>query len=526
MVTRLKQSLTTHLMITISGIIFAICVLFLLLINHHLNESIIEEVGEKALTSAYLIAERPDVTASFSMEDPSSILQPIAEDIRQQIGASFIVIGNEQGIRYTHPNPEKIGLSMVGGDNDSVLIDKEPVVSITAGSMGESIRGKVPVIVDGTVIGVVSVGFLTKDIQKTINTAFQGWFQITFLVAVLGIICAVLLSFYVKRQLLGMQPAQIAKLYSAYHTILEETTDGIILTTLDNNVVIYNSRAKELISPLAEDIPLHNVLPERLLKEEVIRALEIPLQQQEIIISKAPLQHGKRLGYLYFLRAKLEYETVINELTLVKQQAQMQRAKTHEFANKLHVILGLLKQSHIEEAIAFIRQEQQYTTKQQQALAAQPSILLQALLEGKISEAKERGITITIETQDVLIDYSDEQVDALLTALGNVLQNAMDALHHTDIPNKQINLFIHQYSHELIIEVHDNGPGIDAEMAKRIFTLGYTTKEGYDRGYGLAISEQALQKVGGSLLLEESDLGGACFLIILQRKGSNGHLAN
>lgn len=517
MMNRLKQSLTARLIITISGIIFAICVLFLLLINHYLNESVIEEMGEKALTSAYLIAERPDVIATFYTEDPSSILQPIAEDIRQQIGATFVVIGNGQGIRYTHPDPEKIGLSMVGGDNDSAFIDKESVVSITTGSMGESIRGKVPVIVDGKVVGIVSVGFLTKDIQKTIDTVFFGWLQITLIVAGLGIICAVVLSFYVKEQLLGMQPAQISKLYSTYHTILEETTDGVILTTLNNDVVISNSRAKELISPLAEGISLHTLLPERLFKEEVIRALEIPLQQQEIIISKAPLKHGERLGYLYFLRAKLEYETVTNELKLVKQQAQMQRAKTHEFANKLHVILGLVKQAHIEEAIAFIRQEQQDTTKQQQALAAQPSILIQALLEGKISEAKERGITITIETDDVLIDYNDEEVDALLTALGNVLQNAMDALHNTNIPNKKINLFIHQYNHELMIEVHDNGPGIDAETANQIFTLGFTTKDGYDRGYGLTISEQALKKVGGSLLIEESDLGGACFLIILQR---------
>ena len=518
MINRLKQSLTAHLIMTISGIIFTICVLFLLLINHYLDESVLDEMGEKALTSAYLIADRPDVIGAFSTEDPSSILQRIAEDIRKQTGASFIVIGNKQGIRYTHPNTEKIGKSMVGGDNDSALINKESIVSVTKGSMGESVRGKVPVLVDGNVVGVVSVGFLTKDLQGTIDTAFFGWLQITLLLAVFGIVCAVLISLYVKEQLLGMQPAQIAKLYSAYHTILEETTDGVILTTLDNEVVIANSRAKELISSLTEGISLHTLLPERLFKEEVIKALEIPLQQQEMIFSKTLLKHEKQLGYLYILRAKLEYETVFNELTLVKQQARMQRAKTHEFANKLHVILGLLKQSHIEEAIAFIRQEQLDTTEQQQALATQPSILLQALLEGKISEAKERGITISIETEDVLIDYNDEEVDTLLTSLGNVLQNAMDVLDQTTIPDKQIKLFIQQYRHELIIEVHDNGPGIDAETANKIFTLGFTTKDGYDRGYGLAISEQALEKVGGSLLIEESDLGGACFLIILQRK--------
>lgn len=126
MIARLKQSLTIRLLITISGIVFTICVLFLLLINHYLDESILEEMGEKALTSAYLIAERPDITAAFSAEDPSSVLQPIAENIRKQTGASFIVIGNEQGIRYTHPNTEKIGLSMVGGIMIRRLLTKNP----------------------------------------------------------------------------------------------------------------------------------------------------------------------------------------------------------------------------------------------------------------------------------------------------------------------------------------------------------------------------------------------------------------
>ncbi|MER2107969.1 MAG: ATP-binding protein [Solibacillus sp.] len=524
MFTWLQQSLTARLIITISGMILTICVLFLLLINHHLNETITREMGDKALTSAYLIAERPDIIDAFSSEEPTTILQPIAEDLRQQIGAAFIVIGNAQGIRYTHPEHGKIGLSMVGGDNDATLINKEAVVSITTGSMGESIRGKVPVLVGKSVVGVVSVGFLTKDIQQTIDTAFESWFQTTLLVAVFGIIGAILLSFYVKQQLLGMQPTQIAKLYTAYYTILEETTDGIILTTLNNDVVLCNTRAKAFITTLTEGMSLHTVLPLPLFDEEKIRALELPLQQQVIIISKSPLQHNKQLGYLYILRAKHEYEMVMNELTLVKQQAHMQRAKTHEFANKLHILLGLLKQAHVEEAMAFIRQEQQYAITQQQVIATQPSILLQALLEGKVSEAAERGITITIETDDVLMDYSEEEINALLTALGNVLQNAIDALHSTSRQHKQIDLFIHQYTHELMIEVHDNGPGVAAEIARHIFTLGYTTKNGYDRGYGLAISEQALQKVGGSLLLEESDLGGACFLIILQRTGSHEHL--
>ncbi|WP_342528255.1 sensor histidine kinase [Chryseomicrobium sp. FSL W7-1435] len=514
---RLKRSLAARLVLTISAIILTICVLFLVMINHYLQDSIVEEMGDKALTSAYLIADRPDVLAAFSERDPTTVLQPIAEEIRQETGATFVVIGNAQGIRYTHPDPEKIGLSMVGGDNDSALVNREAIVSITTGSLGESIRGKVPVIVDDEVVGIISVGYLTQDIQTTIATAFQGWLLVSLLVALGGFGAAWLLALYVKNQLLGMQPTEIADLYSAYHTILEETTDGIVLASTSNDVIISNARARELIPALQQGGTLHAVLPEKLVNEKSIRALEIPLQQQAIIISKAPLKHDQGPGYLYFFRTKLEYEELTNELTRVKQQGHMQRAKTHEFSNKLHVLLGLLKRQNVAEAISFIRQEQQDSSTQQQMLGKQGPVLIQALLEGKISEAKERGIAVTVEAEEILGDYSDSQIDALVMALGNVLQNAIEALQKATQEDKRIQVVLQEYRHELIIEVQDNGPGIADETAAHIFTLGYSTKDGFDRGYGLALSEQALQKVGGTLLLEESDLGGACFLLTLER---------
>lgn len=512
----LQQSLTARLITTISAIVLTICVVFLFLIEHHVETTITKEMGDKALSSAYLIAERPDIIDAFSHDEPSRYLQPIAEELRAQISASFIVIGNADGIRYTHPDEQKIGQLMVGGDNDAALVNNEAIVSTTTGSLGESMRGKVPVVSDGHVIGIVSVGFLTKDIEQTIAAAFHEWLQITLALALFGVICAALLSYYVKRQLLGMQPTQIAKLYTSYFTILDETTDGIILTNAQNEVVLSNARAQQLLPSLENGLALANVLPAALVAPRHIRALQLPLQQQSIIMSKTPLE--TELGYLYILRRKDEYETVVSELSRIKQQAQMQRAKTHEFSNKLHIILGLLKQRHVAGAIAFIQQEQLDETSTQQALAAQPSVLIAALLEGKIAEAAEKNITLKVESNDVLHAYNDQQIDALLTAFGNVLQNAIEALHTLSITDKQIDVLMHEYAHELLIEVHDNGQGIAEDVVANIFTLGFSTKDGFERGYGLAISQQALVAVGGAMFVEDSDLGGACFIISLRKE--------
>ncbi|OCS86791.1 ATP-binding protein [Caryophanon tenue] len=510
---RLQHSLTARLLFTMSSVILIICVIFLVLIQNHITETVTAEKKAQALQSAHLIASRPDVIAGIASDDPTRVLQPLALAWQQQIDAAFVVIGNENGIRYTHPDSAKIGQSMVGGDNDAALINRQAFVSTTTGSMGESIRGKVPIIVDEQVIGIVSVGFLTKDIQQRIDDIFTSWLKTSVLVALFGVLAALLLALYVKRQLLGMQPTQIAKLYTAYHTILEETTDGIILTDDHEKIVLYNTQAKALLHKLQTGHLLTTVLPLQLVNERIIRALELPLNDKAIIVTKMPLQQQQqRLGFLYILRPKQQYEEVVNELQYVKQQARIQRAKTHEFANKLHVLLGLLKTNHVDEAVAFITDEQQRATQ-----TTSSSMLLNALLEGKMAEAAERHIELTVEGDRDIMPLNDRQTEALLTALGNIVQNAIEALTPLKKQPKKIHVLMYQYAHELAIEIHDNGEGIPLEKLPSIFTLGYTTKQGYDRGYGLAISQQALHFADGELFVEESDLGGACFLIILKR---------
>lgn len=509
---RLQHSLTARLLFTMSSVILIICVIFLVLIQNHITETVTAEKKAQALQSAHLIASRPDVIAGIASDDPTRVLQPLTLAWQQQIDAAFVVIGNENGIRYTHPDNAKIGQSMVGGDNDAALINRQAFVSTTTGSMGESIRGKVPIMVDEQVIGVVSVGFLTKDIQQRIDDTFTSWLKTSVLVALFGVLAALLLALYVKRQLLGMQPTQIAKLYTAYHTILEETTDGIILTDDHEKIVLYNTQAKALLHKLQTGHLLTTVLPLQLVNERMIRALELPLNDKAIIVTKMPLQQQQRLGFLYILRPKQQYEEVVNELQYVKQQARIQRAKTHEFANKLHVLLGLLKTNHVDEAVAFITDEQQRATQ-----TTSSSMLLNALLEGKMAEAAERHIELTVEGDRDIMPLNDRQTEALLTALGNIVQNAIEALTPLKKQPKKIHVLMYQYAHELAIEIHDNGEGIPLEKLPSIFTLGYTTKQGYDRGYGLAISQQALHFADGELFVEESDLGGACFLIILKR---------
>ena len=56
--------------------------------------------------------------------------------------------------RIVHPDSDKLGKPMVGGDSKAALRG-ERYVSIAKGSLGESIRGKVPVLSEsGEIIGL------------------------------------------------------------------------------------------------------------------------------------------------------------------------------------------------------------------------------------------------------------------------------------------------------------------------------------------------------------------------------------
>lgn len=136
-----------------SKMILLICTLVLIIlsllgINYSLlySETIEEQIGVRALNLAQAIAEIPEIIEAFQEDNPSEIIQPIVERIRINTESEFIVVGNTEGIRYSHPIPERIGNRMVGDDNERALLYGESYVSKAVGSLGPSIRGKVPVL--------------------------------------------------------------------------------------------------------------------------------------------------------------------------------------------------------------------------------------------------------------------------------------------------------------------------------------------------------------------------------------------
>ena len=73
-----------------------------------------------------------------------------------------------------------------------------------------------------------------------------------------------------------------------------------------------------------------------------------------------------------------------------------------------------------------------------------------------------------------------------------------------------------------LIKVSDNGASVDPAEVQKIFEPFFTTRTD-GTGLGLAIANQVIEAHNGSIAVEKSEMGGACFTLILPLDAENGN---
>nr|WP_316047408.1 PAS domain-containing protein [Planococcus glaciei] len=169
--------------------------------------------------------------------------------MRQQTGAEYVVIGNTEGIRYTHPVEERIGKKMVGDDNERALVSGLSYVSEATGSLGPALRGKAPIVdEDGTIVGIISVGFLKTNITSTFLQYADSIVGIVLIAIVFGALGSMVLARNIKKTLFGLEPVEIANLYTQRNALIESVREGIIMVDHNGKITMANSSAYEVLS--------------------------------------------------------------------------------------------------------------------------------------------------------------------------------------------------------------------------------------------------------------------------------------
>ena len=184
---------------------------------------------------------------ALSSPDPTAVLQPRAEAARKATGVDFIVVMNTDGIRYTHPKPDRIGKKFVG-DHRARAGRATSSPRRSTGTIGPLVQAVVPVkAADGKVVGLVSAGITTANV----GGAADQQLPLLLFAAAAGLALATagtaLVSRRLRRQTHGLGPHEMTRMYEHHDAVLHAVREGVLIVGGDGRLLLANDEARRLL---------------------------------------------------------------------------------------------------------------------------------------------------------------------------------------------------------------------------------------------------------------------------------------
>ncbi|MFP7494498.1 sensor histidine kinase [Terribacillus saccharophilus] len=494
------------------------------------DEIVEEDAGSTAMAVAKLAAKDDTILEHLEKRDDDAIIQAESLKIQQNSGADYVVIADTDGIRISHPEPDRIG-KPTQTSNDPVLEEGKEVIYEGYGVSGYAVKAKTPVKNEaGEIIGVASVGFLTQNLNDQIYSYLQEviiWFLLIFMIGLLG---AYLVAKRVKKLIYGLEPEEISFLFKEKETTLASIKDATIAIDRKGHITSINRRAKEIFkqkSVLEDAIDQTNLqmLYQAVLEDGQGRYNKYTYVAGDIyIVDASPIKEANEtLGVVFTLRPETEVIDVAETIVKMKQQSDQMRASNHEFMNKLNTLYGLIRLQEYDKALALISEEveeQQSVVNLLMTNIKEP--LLAAFLLGKFNRAKELKVSLLIdESSSLNIDLRPEAAEKIVTIVGNILENALEAASKYKGAGGKVLLSFTDLGQEVVFDIEDNGKMLTEKEKQSVLMDGYSTKKdaGDGHGIGLTIVQAAIRKLNGALYYGDSEAGGTLATIVLP-KGS------
>ena len=497
------------------------------LVQLDLHEQLNEQFENRALSIAQTLAAEESVATQVVDGRPGGQLQAMATKEMTATGALFVVITNAKGIRYTHPTPSLIGTLITYHDPEPDTAEPfrtgRAYLGMQPGTLGWVAAGKAPLFLDGKLVGEVSVGFPVKNVNSQYYRALITLILYLFGALTVGVLAALALARRLKRQTFGLELSEIAALLQEREAMLHGIKEAFVGYDSGGRVLLANDAARDLLALPAQFAgrKLRYMLPPGRLADVVTGAVTgsdlLVLHEDRVLVAnRMPItRNNQQLGWVVTFQDRTESESLKRSLDEVTGLADTLRAQSHEFANRLHTLVGLVELGHYTEAVEFVTglsAAQGELTDQLVAAIGEPK--LAALILAKVSLAGERDVQLSL-MPDSQVGQRITAITQVLTVVGNLIDNAIDAAALAPAP-REVELTLVAAESDLLIRVRDSGPGVPQELRDKIFTDGVTTKSsvtGARRGLGLALVRQIVEGMGGMISVGQD--GGAVFTAVL-----------
>ena len=196
------------------------------------------------------------------------------------------------------------------------------------------------------------------------------------------------------------------------------------------------------------------------------------------------------------------------QLAAMSKLVQALREQTHEHANRIHAITGLLALDKIDEARKFASTlDAEHRQSYQSVANVVGSPILAGLLTAEILTCRQRGIEISLSKDTQLPALPPSLSDTVaVTIVGNLLQNAVDAVASLVQDRRRIQVALIQNGSRIGFHVRDWGLGIAPDQRRLVAQPGYTTKSDHP-GLGLTLVSDAVIAAGGRLQIRAARPG-------------------
>ncbi|WP_406081049.1 ATP-binding protein [Micromonospora sp. NBC_00858] len=463
---------------------------------------------------------------------PAETIAPLVQNVLTQAGVTTVSVADARGRVVSSTNPTLVGTAVVLGDPR--VTDGRSWFGELEVDRSRELVAQVPVLDDrkenlGRYLGAVVIGEASPTWSQRMVGASSYLLTYLGIASALGVVGSWLLARRIKRQTLGLEPREIAGLAEHREALLHGIAEGVIALDPQLRVTLVNAVGRRLL-----DLPEHclglSLADLRIsgrLRDVLAGTGDGPEARDEVVVRAGRVlvmnrmtvnKDGRRLGSVTTLRDRTELARLEREIGSFRSTAELLRAQTHEFANQLHTISGLIQIGEHDEVVRYVDALSRHRASLDLTVTSRiHDTAVAALLMAKSAVAAERRVELRVSERTSLDRMEPEITADVATVLGNLVDNAVDAVVDgrdaggagAADGSAWVEVELRQDASSVEIIVRDSGPGIAPELAQEVFTQGFTTKaaQGGERGIGLALTRLVCNRRGGEIAVTNTEEG-------------------